>query len=143
MSTKTATYLEIFFGYINVGFKSCMNQHTLECSGGISCMNQHTSECSGGISCMNQHTSECSGGISCMNQHTSECSGGISNCKCSGHIFRCGIINGNLLGPFFEANIIISIKYLQKLDFQEKLCNKKAIIHWIIKHYSENVCIYN
>ena len=128
MSTKTATYLEIFFGYINVGFKSCMNQHT--------------SECSGGVSCMNQHTSECSGGISCMNQHTSECSGGISNCKCSRHIFRCGI-NGNLLGPFFEANIIISIKYLQKLDFQEKLCNKKAIIHWIIKHYSENVCIYN
>ena len=101
MSTKTATYLEIFFGYINVGFKSCMNQHT----------------------------SECSGGVSCMNQHTSECSGGISNCKCSRHIFRCGIINGNLLGPFFEANIIISIKYLQKLDFQEKLCNKKAIIH--------------
>ena len=53
MATKTATYLQNIFGYINVEFKSCMNQHT------------------------------------------SECSGGISSCKCSRHIFRCGIINGN------------------------------------------------
>ena len=42
-----------------------------------------------------------------MNNHISEFRTAISSCKFPGHVYLCGIKNGNLTEPFFEININI------------------------------------
>ena len=61
-----------------------------------------------------------------MNQHISECGDGISTAKFPRHVFQCGVKNGNLKEPFFEINIMMSLKDPQKLEYYERYFQNKG-----------------
>ena len=61
-----------------------------------------------------------------MNQHISECRDGISTCHFPRHVYECGIKHNNLTEPFFEINIMMSLKDPQKLEFYEKYLQQKG-----------------
>ena len=65
-----------------------------------------------------------------MDQQMPHCRDRDSTSRFSRHVFSSGgSKNGNLTEPFFETNIMTSLKDPQKLEYYEQYCKAEAMTY--------------